>query len=134
MNAKLASNIAGALLGLLFITFGLNFFLQFIPMPADPSPDTAPHKLFMAALFPTGYLTFVKVLEITGGLLVALPRTRNFGLLILGPIVVNILAFHVFLTKGAGLFEPPVLLVSVLSAFLLWSGRKAFAGLAGAGR
>lgn len=134
MKSKLASNIAGVLLGLLFLIFGLNFFFQFIPMPADPSPDTAPHKMFMAAMFSTGYLTFVKILEIVGGILVAVPRTRNLGLLVLGPIVVNILAFHVFLTQGAGLFEPPVLLISVLSAFLLWSGRKAFAGLAGAGR
>jgi len=126
---KLASNIAGGLLGLLFITFGLNFFLNFIPMPADPSPADAPHKLFMAALFPTGYLAFVKVLEILGGALVALPKTRNIGLLILGPIVVNILAFHVFLTKGAGLEQPPVILLTVLSLFLLVSGRKAFLGL-----
>lgn len=126
---KHAPNIAGALLGLLFLTFGLNFFFNFIPMPADPSPDSAPHKLFMAALFPTGYLTFVKVLEITGALLVAVPKTRNLGLLVLGPIIVNILAFHVFLTKGAGLFDAPIVLIVVLALFLLWSGRRAFAGL-----
>ena len=64
-----------------------------------------------------------------GGVLVAVPKTRNLGLLVLGPIVVNILAFHVFLTKGAGLFDPPVLAIAVLSAFLLFSERKAFAGL-----
>lgn len=93
-------------------------------MPADPSPADAPHKLFMGAMFPTGYLTFVKVLEILGGVLVALPKTRNIGLLVLGPIVVNILAFHVFLTKGAGLFEPPVVAIALLSAFVLFSERK----------
>jgi putative oxidoreductase len=116
--------LASALLGLAFITFGANFFLNFIPMPADPSPADAPHKLFMGAMFPTGYLTFVKVLEILGGVLVALPKTRNIGLLVLGPIVVNILAFHVFLTKGAGLFEPPVVAIALLSAFVLFSERK----------
>ena len=126
---KHASNIAGGLLGLLFLIFGLNFFLHFIPMPNDPSPADAPHKLFMAALFPTGYLAFVKVLEILGGVLVAIPKTRNIGLLVLGPIIVNILAFHVFLTKGAGLTDPPLLLIVALAAFLLASGRKAFAGL-----
>mgnify|MGYP000910471314 CR=1 FL=1 len=126
---KHAPTIAGALLGLLFVVFGSNFFLNFIPMPADPSPADAPHKLFMAALFPTGYLAFVKVLEILGGILVAVPKTRNIGLLVLGPIIVNILAFHVFLTKGAGLTDPPILLISVLSLFLLISERKAFAGL-----
>ena len=126
---KLASNIAGGLLGLLFIVFGLNFFLNFIPMPADPSPADAPHKLFMAALFPTGYLAFVKVMEIIGGILVAVPKTRNIGLLVLGPIVINILCFHIFLTKGATLIDPVNILIALLAVFLLWSGRKAFAGL-----
>lgn len=126
---KLTSNIAATLLGLAFVTFGLNFFLNFIPMPPDNSPADAPHKLFMAALYPTGYLTFVKVLEILGGVLVALPKTRNFGLLVLGPIVINILAFQIFLTKGAGLTQPPVIAVAVLSAFVLFAERKAFANL-----
>jgi len=126
---KHATNIAGGLLGLLFIVFGLNFFLQFIPMPADPSPADAPHKLFMGALFPTGYLAFVKVLEILGGVLVAIPKTRNIGLLVLGPIIINILAFHIFLTKGAGLTDAPLMAICLLAAFLLWSGRKAFTGL-----
>ena len=126
---KLLPTLAAGLLGLAFIIFGSNFFLNFIPMPADPSPADAPHKLFMAAMFPTGYLAFVKVLEILGGLLVALPKTRNFGLLILGPIIVNILAFHIFLTKGAGLTNPPVVAIVLLSAFVLFSERKAFAGL-----
>lgn len=129
LSMKHAPTIAGGLLGLLFLVFGSNFFLNFIPMPADPSPADAPHKLFMAAMFPTGYLAFVKVLEITGGLLVAIPKTRNLGLLVLGPIIVNILAFHVFLTKGAGLFEPPIILIVALSLFLLWSGRRRFASL-----
>lgn len=126
---KHAPTIASALLGLAFIVFGANFFLKFIPMPADPSPADAPHKLFMAAMFPTGYLAFVKVLEILGGLLVAIPKTRNIGLLVLGPIVVNILAFHVFLTKGAGLTDPPILVICALSAFLLFTERKAWLGL-----
>lgn len=126
---KLLPTLAAGLLGLAFIIFGSNFFLNFIPMPADPSPADAPHKLFMAAMFPTGYLAFVKVLEILGGLLVALPKTRNIGLLILGPIIVNILAFHIFLTKGAGLTNRPVVAIVLLSAFVLFSERKAFASL-----
>jgi putative oxidoreductase len=128
---KHAPTIAGILLGLLFVIFGSNFFLQFIPMPADPSPADAPHKLFMGALFPTGYLAFVKVLEILGGLLVAIPRTRNAGLLVLGPIIVNIIAFHVFLLKGAGVFEPVMLVIYALTGVLLWAERKAFGQLLG---
>lgn len=126
---KLASHIAAALLGLAFIVFGLNFFFNFIPMPADPSPADAPHKMFMGAMFATGYLKFVKILEIVGGLLVIIPQVRNLGLLVLGPIIVNILAFHLFLTKGAGLTDPPILVICLLSAFLLFTERKAWAGL-----
>jgi len=68
-------------------------------------------------------------MEILGGVLVAIPKTRNLGLLVLGPIIVNILCFHIFLTKGATLIDPMNILVSVLALFLLWSGRKAFCGL-----
>ena len=126
---KLASNIAGGLLGLLFITFGLMVLLKLGPTPPAP-PEGSPAAMVFGALFPTGYLTFVKVLEVLGGILTAIPRTRNFGLLVLGPIIVNILAFHIFIMKGATLADPVVILISVLAAFLLWSGRKAFAGLA----
>ena len=80
-------------------------------------------------MIPTGYFAFVKVLEILGGLLVAIPKTRNFGLLVLSPIIVNILAFHVFLTNRAGLLDPPLLLICALAAYMLWSGRKTFAAL-----
>lgn len=120
-------NIAAGLLGLAFITFGLNHFLGFIQMP--PPPKGSPPYLFFGAIGPTGYLTFVKVCELLGGILVALPKTRNIGLLILGPIVVNILAFHAFLTNGAGFTDPAVIVVSLLSAYLLWVGRKNFCGL-----
>lgn len=125
---KHAPNIAGGLLGLLFIVFGMNFFLKFIPMPPGP-PEGSPPALFMAALFPTGYLAFVKCLEIAGGLLVAIPKTRNIGLLVLGPVIINILAFHVFLLEGVALVDPVVILITVLPLYLLWVGRKSFAGL-----
>jgi hypothetical protein len=125
---KHAPTIAAGLLGLIFVVFGLNFFLKFIPMPPGP-PEGSPPALFMAALFPTGYLAFVKVLEILGGVLVAIPKTRNLGLLVLGPIIVNILAFHVFLTGGAGLADPVVILITALPLFLLWTARKSFATL-----
>jgi hypothetical protein len=83
----------------------------------------------MGAFVPTGYLTFVKVLEVIGGVLVAIPLTRNFGLLVLGPIIINIIAFHAFITKDILHFDPFLLVICLLAAFLLWSGRKAFAGL-----
>ncbi len=123
---KVATNIAGGLLGFLFIAFSLMVLLNLVHAPAPPAGS--PAALFMGALVPTGYLTFVKICELIGGFLVAVPRTRNIGLLFLGPIVLNILAFHIFIMKGQGLAGPPIL-VAVLAAFLLWSERGAFAGL-----
>lgn len=123
---KLFSNIAGVLLGLIFNVVALNFFFHFFSMP-EPLAGSPP-AMFLGAMIPTDYFAFVKVLEILGGLLVAFPRTRPLGLLTLGPIVVNILCFHVFLTKGAGLFPLP-LLVASLSLFLLWTERAAYSRL-----
>jgi len=118
--------IIGGLLGLIFVVFGLNFFLHFLPNP--PMEEGSPPAMFMGAMYATGYLTFVKVLEILGGLLVAIPKMRRLGLIILGPIVVNILAVNVFMIKG-GWMQPPVFLVVIFSVFLLWSERKAFCAL-----
>lgn len=125
---KHATTITAGLLGLLFVVFGLNFFLNFIPMPPSP-PEGSPPALFMAALFPTGYLAFVKVLEILGGVLVAIPKTRLIGLLVLTPIIINILAFHVFLLKGAAIVDPVIALITLLPLFLIWKERGKFSAL-----
>ena len=124
---KHAPMIAGILLGLLFVMSSVVVLFNLVPAP--PPPEGTPAALFMGALMPTGYMTFVKVLELTGGILVAIPRARNFGLLVLGPIIVNILAFHLFIMKGEGLFNPMIIIMVLLALFLLWVGRKAFAGL-----
>jgi uncharacterized membrane protein YphA (DoxX/SURF4 family) len=122
-------SIAGIVLGLLFIMSSVTVLFHLIPPDKIPKPAAREAELFMGAFGPTGYLTFVKVLELVGGILVAIPCTRNFGLLILGPIVVNILAFHVFITKGDGLMNPMILLIVALSLYLLWAGRNGFLGL-----
>jgi uncharacterized membrane protein YphA (DoxX/SURF4 family) len=119
---KIATRIAGGLLGALFVVIGSNFFLNFIPLPPPPPADS-PAGMFMGAAMGTGFLAFVKTFEIIGGLLVAIPRTRAIGLMILTPIVVNILAFHIFILKE-GVFDPPVVAVTLLTAFLLFSHRS----------
>lgn len=123
---KLATNIVGALLGLVFVAGALFFF--FGTLPAPPPEDSLPGK-FMAAFGPTGYMRFIKILELIGGALLAVPRTRNLGLLIIGPIIVNILCYHAFVMKGAGLFSPVLMCIALAALFLLWAERRAFAGL-----
>ena len=122
-------NIAGALLGLLFVMAGVVVLFHLVEGPPPEKGSAAEH--FMTALGPTGYLTFVKVLEVIGGILVAVPRTRNFGLLVLGPIIVNILAYHAFVTDPKELLSPMLIVICLLAAYLLWCGRKQFAGLLG---
>ena len=121
---KLATNIVGGLLGLAFIAFSLLFF--FGPTPPAPPPDSLPGK-FMAGFAPTGYLTFVKMCELIGGILVAVPKTRNLGLLVLGPIIINILCFHGFVMRGG--FNAVHGLITIAALFLLWAERRAFGGL-----
>ena len=130
---KYLPHIAGGLLGLLFVASGVVVLFNLVPMPPPP-PEGTPPALFMGAFAPTGYLTFVKVIEVIGGVLVAIPFTRNLGLLVLGPIIVNILAFHAFITKGEGLFSPMILFIVALALYLLWVGRKGFIGLVGTSR
>jgi putative oxidoreductase len=119
--------IAGIVLGLLFIMSAVMVLFNLVKAP--PPPEDSPAAQFFAAFGPTGYLTFVKVFELLGGVLVAIPRTRNFGLLVLGPIILNILAFHIFVTAGEGVFNPMILLIVALALYLLWVARKQFLGL-----
>jgi putative oxidoreductase len=124
---KYAPIVAGIVLGLLFIMAAVTVLFNLVQAP--PPPAGTPVAMFMGAFGPTGYLTFVKVLELIGGILVAIPRTRNLGLLILGPIIVNILAFHTFITSPKDLLNPMLIIIVVLALYLLWVERKAWAAL-----
>ncbi|MGB8168785.1 MAG: hypothetical protein WCF18_14910, partial [Chthoniobacteraceae bacterium] len=74
---KYAPIVAGILLGLLFIMSSVVVLFSLVQMP--PPPEGTPAAMFFGAFGPTGYLTFVKVLELVGGILVAIPKTRNYG-------------------------------------------------------
>ncbi len=119
--------IVGAAFGLLFV-YAAVMVLFGLAGEQPPPPAGSPAAHFFGAFGPTGWLTFVKVLELVGGVLVAIPRTRNVGLLVLGPIVVNILAFHVFVTKD-GLLQPMLIAITVMPLFLLLAEWRAFAFL-----
>jgi hypothetical protein len=121
---RIIAAVAGALLGLLFLFAAAAYFFDLMK-PTEELP--APVVSFMSALGPTGYLTFIKVLEAVGGALVALPWTRRLGLLVLGPIIVNILAFQVFLAGGKDLLHPMILGMTALALVLVWCERAAFA-------
>ena len=120
---RIATIIVRVLLGLMFVVFGSNIFLHFIPMP--PLPDNAAGQ-FSKALMGTNYILAVGALQVIGGALLLIGRYVPLGLTLLGPVIVNIDLFHIFLdTSGL----PMAAVVSALALFLLWQYRAAFAGL-----
>jgi uncharacterized membrane protein YphA (DoxX/SURF4 family) len=112
--------IVRVLLGLLFAVFGSNAFLHFIPMPEMHGQAGA----FITALAISGYLYVIAVLQVLGGLCLLLgARFVPLGLTLLGPVIVNIVLYHLFLDT-AGL--PMAIVVAALSLFLLWIYRFKF--------
>ncbi|HJT81070.1 MAG TPA: hypothetical protein VJ719_07730 [Chthoniobacterales bacterium] len=109
------------LLGLAFVVFGLNGFLHFIPGSDQMPPGQA--GAFIGAMDTTGYFNVIAILQVAGGICLLTGRLAPLGLTLLGPIVVNIILFHVFLYPP-GL--PIAVVFAVLSLFLLWIYRFKF--------
>ena len=120
--------IASVVLGICFLMASVPvLFTHFTP---PPLPEGTPMWHFMEAFGPTGYMKFVKMFEFAGGILVMIPRLRNIGLLLLGPVIVNIIAFTVLLDEPSHLLKNPLLIVIILCAlYLLGKARAKFAGL-----
>jgi uncharacterized membrane protein YphA (DoxX/SURF4 family) len=120
---KIATIIVRILLGLVFVVFGLNGFLHFIPMGKMPE---GPAGAFIGALFQSGFFYVVAALQIAGGAILLIGRYVALGLTLLGPVIVNILLYHLLLDR-TGL--PLAMIVSCLGLFLLWAYRDRFAGI-----
>lgn len=118
-----ATHGARIVLGLIFFLFGLNGFLNFIPQP----PMSGPPASFAGALIATGYLfPLLKSTEVAAGALLLSGRLVPLALTVLAPVIVNIVAFHLFLAPS-GL--PVPIVVVALEIFLAHSYWSAFAGL-----
>ncbi|HEV8001500.1 MAG TPA: hypothetical protein VGP63_16560 [Planctomycetaceae bacterium] len=120
---KIATTIARYLLALVFIVFGLNGFLHFIPQP-PPSSEMAGQ--FFTVMFASHYLVFVFALQLIAGVLFLIRRTVPLALTIAGPLIVNILLFHALMDPGGIV---PGLVVTVLWFVVYWQFRAAFYGI-----
>jgi putative oxidoreductase len=119
---KIAVLIARILLGLIFLFFGLNGFLNFLHAPMPPGPAGQ----YLALLGPTFYMKFVCLVQLIGGVLLLSGQFIPLALILLGPVIVNIILFHISL-QPAGL--PPGLLTVVLWFIVFFGVRRAFAGV-----
>jgi putative oxidoreductase len=119
---RIASTIARYLLGIIFTVFGLNGFLNFIP--AVPMPGMAGQ--FIGVLMTSHYMVPVFVVQLACGILFLVNRYVPLALTLIGPVIVNILMFHVLMNpSGIG----PVALATVCWFLVFNSVRSAFAGI-----
>jgi uncharacterized membrane protein YphA (DoxX/SURF4 family) len=120
---RIVTLIARILLGLMFLVLGLNGFLNFLSMGPPP---TGLAGQFMGALFQSHYYWVIAALQVIGGLLLLIGRYVPLGLVLLGPIIVNILLYHIFLNPaGMGL----ALVVTVLWFIVYYAYRQYFSGI-----
>jgi len=120
---KIAILIARLLLGLIFVVFGLNGFLNFLNM--GPMP-TGLAGQFIGALALSHYFWVVAALQVVGGALLLVNRFVPLGLVLLGPVIVNILLYHIFLNpSGIAL----AIVVTILWLIVFYGHRQYFSGI-----
>ncbi len=102
---------------------GLGYFLKLLPEPKLEGLSLD----YMKVLGGSGYMTAIKVLELIGGLLLFIPRTRAIGLCIIVPIAINIFFFEIFIAKEVGIGAA----LLALSAAAIYFNKERFAGILG---
>ena len=117
---RIVTLIARILLGLMFIVFGLNGFLNFLNM--GPMP-TGLAGQFIGALVQSHYFWVVAALQVIGGVLLLINRYVPLGLVLLGPVIVNILLYHIFLNPAGMLMA---IVVTVLWFIVFYDRRQHF--------
>ncbi|HEY2236027.1 MAG TPA: hypothetical protein VGK01_21320 [Candidatus Angelobacter sp.] len=120
---RITALIARILLGLIFFVFGLNGFLHFIPM--GPMPMGLSGQ-YITVLMQSHYIYFVAAVQVVGGALLLIGRYVPLGLTLLGPVIVNILLYHLLMDlKGI----PMAIIVTILWAIVFYRNRQYFSGL-----
>ena len=113
--------IARTLLGLVFVTFSLNYFFPFLPAQDAPPADAL---AFIGPFVASGYMTLIKVVELVAGVLLLSNRFVPLAAALLAPIIVGITAFHVLLMPaGLGM----AIGIVALELAVAWGYRAAFA-------
>jgi putative oxidoreductase len=119
---RIASVIARYLAGVIFLVFGLNGFLNFIPMP----PPGGIAGQFLGVLYASHYLWVIFGFQLIAGVLLLVNRYVPLAVAMLAPVLVNILTFHALMAPS-GL--PLALFVAALWAVVFVDVRPAFTGL-----
>lgn len=117
--SKVLPVAARVLLGLIFLVFGANKLLHFIPQPPLPAAAVP----FLTGLIASGYMiTTLAIVEMIAGALLIAGRFVPLALTVLAPIVVNIALFHTVLAPAPGM----VVFLLAAELYLAWAYRSAF--------
>src|ERR1700743_2720215 len=121
---KTTALISRLLLGFLYLVFGLDYFLHFIPY--QPLHTGKPGAL-VAGLKGTGYIyPMMKIIQILGGISLLIDRYAPFSAIVLFPISLNVLLFHTILVPSGWLMGVTLIVPNI---FLGYGYRKYYSGL-----
>src|SRR5271156_3211929 len=120
---KIAALISRILLGLMFLVFGLNGFLRFIP--AGPLPSGMAGQ-FITVMTDSHYMQVVSALQVLGGALLLINLYVPLALVILGPVIVNIFLFHALIYRTG---VPMAIVVVALWCIVAFRYRQYFSGI-----
>jgi putative oxidoreductase len=123
IKMKIVVLVARVLLGLMFVFFGLNGFLDFLPAP----PLTGVPGAFLGALMTSHYVYLVCAVQVLGGLLLIVNQFLPLGLALLAPVIANIITYHLTMQRSG---PQLAILATILWVFLAWKFRVYFAPLA----
>jgi uncharacterized membrane protein YphA (DoxX/SURF4 family) len=120
---KIAALIARILLGLVFVVFGANGFLDFIPKGPMPSGTAGQ---FLAALLQSHYVLVVSAVQLAGGVLLLVNRYVPLALVLLGPVIVNIFLYHLLMDRSGLVLA---IVVVMLWGIVAFRHRQNFSGI-----
>lgn len=111
------------LLGAMFVIFGFNGFFGFLKPPQMP---TGLPGEFMDVFFKSHWIWVVAAAQVISGALLLVNRYVTLGLVILGPVLVNILTYHITMDLPGIV---PGLVCTILWAIVAWSKRDNLRGI-----
>jgi putative oxidoreductase len=119
---KIAALISRILLGLVFVVFGLNGFLNFMkgPLPSGVAGQ------FLGALMQSHFVFVLSAVELAGGALLLANRYVPLALVLLGPVIVNIFFYHLLMDRSGLIIA---IVVIILWGLIALRHRQSFSGL-----
>jgi uncharacterized membrane protein YphA (DoxX/SURF4 family) len=115
---KIVKLILFILFGLMFVNAGLNKFFNYMPMP-ELTPEQI--KFFTAFTSITWLMPLVAAIEVIGGILVMIPRTRALGAIVILPVMVGVLVHHATIDTSGLIIALILMAINILAIADSWT-------------